>query len=489
MVFQEISASTGVIPKRKFEYKLSFKGPHLVQRDGTIPFWQHGGFAIASDESIRITPSLRSKKGHVWSKNTNPHDHWEVEIVFRVSGRGRVGADGLAVWYTAEVGSEGPVFGSNDQWKGLGVFFDSFDNDGQHNNPYIMAMNNDGTVAYDHNSDGNQQQLGGCLRDFRNKPYAVRAKIEYLNNALTLYINNGMTGNDDAYELCMRKEGVYLPKNGYFGVTAATGGLADDHDVQSFLTHSLKVMDASEATGGQQVSEDERKKFEQEFDEYYEKLQKAKEEFRKEHPEKQVEEDQEDKYFEDQGARELKQIFEGQNVISTHVRDLHRKLDEVIGRQERTLSQISLMGQQTGSVQQQQQGGSQGGQQLPIVDTIKRFEVDSMLANQRELINSMREFRNIINTVHATTTNLQHAGGAQGGTYQDNELKSFINAVQSDIKLLLNKPQVTGPVCPPVTGSCITPFYFFLFAILQVVMVIGYAVYRNNKEAAAKKFY
>ena len=28
---------------RRFEYKLSFKGPHLVQRDGTIPFWQHGG--------------------------------------------------------------------------------------------------------------------------------------------------------------------------------------------------------------------------------------------------------------------------------------------------------------------------------------------------------------------------------------------------------------------------------------------------------------
>ena len=28
-------------------------------------------------------------------------------------------------------GIEGPVFGSNDYWKGLAVFFDSFDNDGQ----------------------------------------------------------------------------------------------------------------------------------------------------------------------------------------------------------------------------------------------------------------------------------------------------------------------------------------------------------------------
>ena len=36
-----------------------------------------------------------------------------------------------AVWYTETPGLEGNVFGSNDMWNGLGVFFDSFDNDGQ----------------------------------------------------------------------------------------------------------------------------------------------------------------------------------------------------------------------------------------------------------------------------------------------------------------------------------------------------------------------
>ena len=34
----------------------------------------------------------------------------------------------------------------------------------------------------------------------------------------------------------------------------------------------------------------------------------------------------------------------------------------------------------------------QGGQ-VPIIDTIKRFEVDTLMANQRELLNNMREFR------------------------------------------------------------------------------------------------
>lgn len=35
-------------------------------------------------------------------------------------------------------------------------------------------------------SDGSQQQLGGCLRDFRNKPYPVRVKVEYYSKILTV---------------------------------------------------------------------------------------------------------------------------------------------------------------------------------------------------------------------------------------------------------------------------------------------------------------
>lgn len=31
------------VPHRRFEYKYSFKGPHLVQGDGSVPFWVHTG--------------------------------------------------------------------------------------------------------------------------------------------------------------------------------------------------------------------------------------------------------------------------------------------------------------------------------------------------------------------------------------------------------------------------------------------------------------
>jgi hypothetical protein len=56
-----------------------------------------------------------------------------------------------AFWYTQSKGAyDGEVFGSSDKWVGLGLFFDSFDNDGKHNNPYIMAVLNDGTKQFAH---------------------------------------------------------------------------------------------------------------------------------------------------------------------------------------------------------------------------------------------------------------------------------------------------------------------------------------------------
>lgn len=33
--------------------------------------------------------------GAIWSKNPTKFDWWTIEINFRVSGRGRIGADGL----------------------------------------------------------------------------------------------------------------------------------------------------------------------------------------------------------------------------------------------------------------------------------------------------------------------------------------------------------------------------------------------------------
>ena len=44
VLFAPLSLATEASERHvKFEYKYSFKGPHLMNKEGSIPFWTHGG--------------------------------------------------------------------------------------------------------------------------------------------------------------------------------------------------------------------------------------------------------------------------------------------------------------------------------------------------------------------------------------------------------------------------------------------------------------
>ena len=48
-----------------------------------------------------------------------------------------------------------------------------------HQHPYLSAMVNNGSVAYDHDRDGTHQVVGGCELKFRNKDYETLVAIRY----------------------------------------------------------------------------------------------------------------------------------------------------------------------------------------------------------------------------------------------------------------------------------------------------------------------
>ena len=56
----------------------------------------------------------------------------------------------MAFWFTEEKAEGGPIFGGPERRRGLEVFLDSFDNDGQQDNPQIQVVMNDGATSYDH---------------------------------------------------------------------------------------------------------------------------------------------------------------------------------------------------------------------------------------------------------------------------------------------------------------------------------------------------
>lgn len=67
------------------------------------------------------------------------------------------------MWLTKQRASQGTVFGSVDNFEGLGIFFDTYKNNRPGMAfPYVMGMLGDGTKAYDKANDGKDNELAGC---------------------------------------------------------------------------------------------------------------------------------------------------------------------------------------------------------------------------------------------------------------------------------------------------------------------------------------
>uniref|UniRef100_G1T262 Lectin, mannose binding 1 like n=1 Tax=Oryctolagus cuniculus TaxID=9986 RepID=G1T262_RABIT len=222
-------------PRRRFEYKLSFKGPGLAPPGAGMSFWSHHGDAILGLDEVRLAPSLRDRGGAVWSRVPVLLSAWEVEVQLRVTGPGRRGAQGVAVWYTRERGRVGSVLGGPASWDGIGILLDSSAGDTQ-DSPAIRVLAGDGHSPS--TQGGASRVLGLCRRDFRNRPYPIRARITYWGQRLRVSSNSGLTPHDPD-EVCVEVGPLLLAPGGFFGVSAATSTLADDHDVLAFLTYSL----------------------------------------------------------------------------------------------------------------------------------------------------------------------------------------------------------------------------------------------------------
>lgn len=80
-----------------------------------------------------------------------------------MSGTGSLYGDGFAMWLTKDRAIQGDVFGSKDDFEGLGIFFDTYKNNRPGTVfPYVMAMVGDGKTKYDKGNDGKANEVAGC---------------------------------------------------------------------------------------------------------------------------------------------------------------------------------------------------------------------------------------------------------------------------------------------------------------------------------------
>ena len=140
----------------------------------------------------------------------------------------------------------------------------------------------------------------------------------------------------------------------------------------------------------------------------------------------------------------------------------------------------------------------------PPVDTIRRDEVNAVLANQRELVGAARDIKNFVADVHTKVTSL-HANRGTGSAQQvagpgvpadvQNmmaEIKDSLNHMKRDMNNGYARMQQQGggggaAKCPEVACSSTSVLALLLGGHLFVI--IAYLMYRDSKETQAKKFY
>ncbi|XP_021796424.1 protein ERGIC-53-like isoform X8 [Papio anubis] len=238
---------------------------------------------------------MRNRSGAVWSRASVLFSAWEVEVQMRVTGLGRRGAQGMAVWYTQGRGHVGSILRGLASWDGIGIFFDSSAEDTQ-NSPAIRVLASDGHIPSEQPGDGNagvwrdemacprshssghkprwllwcwllpcpvlppswrkaalsdallygaSQVLGSCHWDFRNRPHPFRARITYWGQRLCVSLNSGLTPSDPD-EFCVDVGPLLLVPGGFFGVSAATGILAGERlfDLEEMLGRHSQILQA-----------------------------------------------------------------------------------------------------------------------------------------------------------------------------------------------------------------------------------------------------
>jgi len=168
---------------------------------------------------------------------------WEIVITLRIGGGGRIGADGMALWFVqGDVGELGPIFGSQDKWNGLAVFIDTYDSDPKRNNPYVSAVYNDGTQNYSEIMQTGAIKNSCQPSNWRRNPYInAKIKIVYQSEKLSIYIEAPSMDRRERvhYIPCVSDLQFSLSDTFNFMVSASTGEYYDSHDLFNIRFYNL----------------------------------------------------------------------------------------------------------------------------------------------------------------------------------------------------------------------------------------------------------
>ncbi|KAF6761117.1 lectin [Ephemerocybe angulata] len=216
----------------------SIYAPYIDQ-DLQNRWWDFGADAyINTNKHIRLTQNKPHQMGWLWSRLALTASNYVIEVEFKVSGEPtHLFGDGMAMWITKQRTQEGPIFGNQDKFEGLGIMLDTYAN-ARHSYgfPRVIGVQLDGQTEYDWHNDGDSQALGACSVNFRRTNVATKLKVTYVKGSfLDVKIQYKAW---DEWTDCFNIPGITLPTNPFIGFTALTGDVSDAHDIISVTSYS-----------------------------------------------------------------------------------------------------------------------------------------------------------------------------------------------------------------------------------------------------------
>jgi len=227
--------------------------------DASLHYWSFGGSTVAARSFLRLTPSVQSRTGWLVNEFAIGSKDWEMQVALSVRSAFYIGGDGFAIWVLdrsmikepdkEHYKLEGNVLGMREDFNGFGVIFDTYDNNGDRNNPTVSVLMNDGTMKeWENDEDFQSDRVKAAYKDFdtsctleyRNEQVDTQILLRYQSGVLHVYTDLGGEG----FKACLA---VRLDKSTLdthsFAFTALTGAVADIHEIRGITTRYLDSTD------------------------------------------------------------------------------------------------------------------------------------------------------------------------------------------------------------------------------------------------------
>eukprot|EP01083_Nonionella_stella_P030355 83223_1 len=228
--------------------------------DVSMPYWKYGGSTVSTESFIRLTPSAQSRQGWIFNEFELQSNNWEIELHFEVKSDYHIGGDGMGIFILNETFHPrrnrdhnylaGSVFGMVERLQGFGVIFDTYDNDGNRDNPKIFAIkqSKQEKQQWNHDNDFTDNMVKEtvskdseyqCTNNYRNVD-KNKIILRYINEELHVYMKS--VSSED-YEYCLSVKIGINSKRYYIALSAMTGQVADKHDIYLLSTRYLDSSD------------------------------------------------------------------------------------------------------------------------------------------------------------------------------------------------------------------------------------------------------